>query len=135
MGSKKYQFLKFLFNSGFGFFVDLIIFTTLFQLGLVPIFANVISSLVAICVIFLLVTRYVFSATHSWRKFPIFCCWYLGSTFLASLGIQYFATSTSINLIVIKIGISGISVLFNFIFTKYLLFRSTRNYSSGAQTS
>lgn len=89
------RFASFFGGSAAGLAVDLLTFQLLVLIGAPPGLANVCSSTLATVVVYLLVTRYTFSARAAPHTFVLFVAWY---------GLNVAVTSTLIELAVTVVG-------------------------------
>lgn len=130
------QFINFLFLSGIGWVIDFILylfFSNVFNLKI--IYSNILSSIPAVTFVFFVSTRKIFSKNNSRislkEKYLIYFLYQLILIFLVSLFGQYLylliLKRTTINVefkilkLIIKILITPITMLINFIVMKFLI--------------
>lgn len=130
------QFINFLFLSGIGWVIDFILylfFSNVFNLKI--IYSNILSSIPTVTFVFFVSTRKIFSKNNSRislkEKYLIYFLYQLILIFLVSLFGQYLylliLKRTTINVefkilkLIIKILITPITMLINFIVMKFLI--------------
>ena len=130
------QFINFLFLSGIGWIIDFILylfFSNVFNLKI--IYSNILSSIPAVTFVFFVSTRKIFSKNNSRislkEKYLIYFLYQLILILLISLLAQYLyllsLKNISMNVelkllkIIIKILITPITMLINFIVMKFLI--------------
>lgn len=130
------QFINFLFLSGIGWLIDFtlyLLFSNIFNLKI--IYSNILSSIPAVTFVFFVSTRKVFSKNNSKillkEKYLIYFLYQLILILLISLLAQYLyllsLKNISMNVelkllkIIIKILITPITMLINFIVMKFLI--------------
>ena len=130
------QFINFLFLSGIGWLIDFtlyLLFSNVFNLKI--IYSNILSSIPAVTFVFFISTRKIFSKNNSRislkEKYLIYFLYQLILILLISLLAQYLyllsLKNISMNVelkllkIIIKILITPITMLINFIVMKFLI--------------
>lgn len=130
------QFINFLFLSGIGWLIDFtlyLLFLNIFNLKI--IYSNILSSIPAVTFVFFISTRKIFSKNNSRislkEKYLIYFLYQLILILLISLLAQYLyllsLKNISMNVelkllkIIIKILITPITMLINFIVMKFLI--------------
>ena len=130
------QFINFLFLSGIGWLIDFtlyLLFSNIFNLKI--IYSNILSSIPAVTFVFFVSTRKIFSKNNSRislkEKYLIYFLYKLILILLISLLAQYLyllsLKNISMNVelkllkIIIKILITPITMLINFIVMKFLI--------------
>ena len=130
------QFINFLFLSGIGWLIDFtlyLLFSNIFNLKI--IYSNILSSIPAVTFVFFVSTRKIFSKNNSRislkEKYLIYFLYQLILILLISLLAQYLyllsLKNISMNVelkllkIIIKILITPITMLINFIVMKFLI--------------
>ena len=130
------QFINFLFLSGIGWLIDFtlyLLFSNIFNLKI--IYSNILSSIPAVTFVFFISTRKIFSKNNSRislkEKYLIYFLYQLILILLISLLAQYLyllsLKNISMNVelkllkIIIKILITPITMLINFIVMKFLI--------------
>ena len=130
------QFINFLFLSGIGWLIDFtlyLLFSNIFNLKI--IYSNILSSIPAVTFVFFVSTRKIFSKNNSRislkEKYLIYFLYQLILILLISLLAQYLyllsLKNISMNIelkllkIIIKILITPITMLINFIVMKFLI--------------
>ena len=130
------QFINFLFLSGIGWVIDFtlyLLFSNIFNLKI--IYSNILSSIPAVTFVFFVSTRKIFSKNNSRislkEKYLIYFLYQLILILLISLLAQYLyllsLKNISMNVelkllkIIIKILITPITMLINFIVMKFLI--------------
>jgi len=130
------QFINFLFLSGIGWLIDFtlyLLFSNVFNLKI--IYSNILSSIPAVTFVFFISTRKIFSKNNSRislkEKYLIYFLYQLILIVLISIWAQYLyllsLKNISMNIelkflkIIIKILITPITMLINFIVMKFLI--------------
>ena len=130
------QFINFLFLSGIGWLIDFtlyLLFSNVFNLKI--IYSNILSSIPAVTFVFFISTRKIFSKNNSRislkEKYLIYFLYQLILIVLISIWAQYLyllsLKNISMNVelkllkIIIKILITPITMLINFIVMKFLI--------------
>ena len=130
------QFINFLFLSGIGWLIDFtlyLLFSNIFNLKI--IYSNILSSIPAVTFVFFVSTRKIFSKNNSRislkEKYLIYFLYQLILILLISLLAQYLYLPSLKNIsmnaelkllkIIIKILITPITMLINFIVMKFLI--------------
>ena len=130
------QFINFLFLSGIGWLIDFtlyLLFSNIFNLKI--IYSNILSSIPAVTFVFFVSTRKIFSKNNSRislkEKYLIYFLYQLILIVLISIWAQYLyllsLKNISMNIelkflkIIIKILITPITMLINFIVMKFLI--------------
>jgi len=117
-------FLSFLGGSAAGLAIDLTGFWLLSHAAnLPPAFANVISSVVSVTVVYLLVTRYSFGVGVRPSTYVFFVGWYLLNISVFSWLIGTMSAATGVEPFVWKLASVPISFVANYAFSR-LLFRN-----------
>jgi putative flippase GtrA len=119
-------FLTFFGASAVGLALDLINFQFLLVVGFEPWLANAISSAVSITAVYLLATRYSFSAGTHLRTYIFFVAWYALSIIAFSTLIQVAVSMTDWHPFLWKLATIPASFLLNYSFSLFL-FRNRGN--------
>ena len=119
------RLLSFAAGSSVGLVIDLGGFFLLVSAGVTPWVANCISSSSAVTAVYLLVTRYAFSAVRRVRTYVAFVAWYAFVIAVSSTSIQLLTAATGIDPFLLKLASIPITFAANFCFS-LVLFRDTR---------
>lgn len=125
--NKLYLFARkvasFFLGSLAGLTVDLVVFQSLTHLGVMPFWANICSSTLAVTTTYFAVTRYTFKVGASWFNFIVFISWYACSIIFFSAVIHYAILWTGWLPLICKLSTLPFSFSTNFIFGYFFLGR------------
>lgn len=127
------EFFTFFGGSAAGLAIDLVGFQLLVWVGLWPWLANATSSTVSISVVYLLVSRYAFSASARVSTYLLFVGWYGLSILVFSTLIQFASTGLGGAPLIWKLLSVPVSFMLNYGFSRFL-FRgpASENETGGA---
>jgi putative flippase GtrA len=126
------QLLRFFLGSLAGLLVDLAVYNFLVLSGYKPWYSNIASSLIGICVTYMVVNKFVFQVSHSSKRLLVFYSWYTFSILTFSWILKLLIVSVGIEPFVAKLLILPGSFFANFGFNKYLLPRIVERNQSHA---
>lgn len=116
-------FKRFFISSLLGLGVDLLTFQVLVFCNFSLWLANLCSSALAVAVLYFLVSRYTFSGRGSILAVVIFYTWYFSVIVLFSILIDYAATTSGLQPLLLKAISVPFSFLLNYLFSKYVFKR------------
>ena len=129
------KFIRFLGISGVGWLIDFSIYCFLVFVFHISVFqANISSAIPAVSFVFFISTRKVFVKRHSsiplWLKYLIYVCYTIALLLFVSIigqwgyetimNYELFAIFRSYAAILVKSGITGITIICNFFMMKFL---------------
>ena len=112
---------RFLIGTLLGLVVDFGLYSVGVALGLEPGWANLISSTVAIVVMYFVNTRYTFRVRPTLLSFAIFVAWYAASVAGFSVLVQVIHDTWNLAPLWSKVAILPLSFVTNFVATRFIL--------------
>lgn len=120
------RLLSFALGSGAGLAADLLTFSALVLVGVPPIVANLVSTAVATTIVYLLVTRYTFSAVRRARTYLLFFGWYAALSVVVSVLIEALSHGDRGWALALKLLSVPCTFTANYLFSTFLLSPSIR---------
>lgn len=117
------RFSKFIISSFLGLGIDLLVFQIMVYFNSSALLANLCSSILAVGVLYFLVSRFTFAGKGSYIAALIFYFWYFAIIIFFSLVIELVSSSLDIQPILIKVLTIPISFLLNYLFSIFVFKR------------
>ena len=114
---------RFLIGTLLGLVVDFGIYSVAVALGLEPGWANLVSSTVAIVVMYFVNTRYTFRVRPTLLSFVVFVAWYAASVTGFSVLVQLIHDTWHLAPLWSKVALLPLSFVTNFVATRFILLR------------
>ena len=126
-----HHLVRFLIGTLLGLVVDFGMYGIGVALGLEPGWANLISSTVAIVVMYFVNTRYTFRVRPTLLSFVIFVAWYAASVAGFSVLVQVIHDTWDLAPLWSKVAILPLSFVTNFVATRFILLPRARRAQWG----
>jgi len=127
-----HHLVRFFIGTLLGLTVDFGLYALGVALGLEPGWANLISSTVAIVVMYFVNTRYTFRVRPALLSFVVFVVWYAASVAGFSVLVQLIHDGWDLAPLWSKVAILPLSFVTNFVATRFILLREPRGNAKGA---
>lgn len=118
--------IRFFVGTLLGLTVDFGLYSVGIALGLEPGWANLVSSTVAIVVMYFVNTRYTFRVRPTLLSFVVFVAWYAASVTGFSVLVQFIHDTWHLEPLWSKVAILPLSFVTNFVATRFILLRRHR---------